>query len=315
MSIELDFFPVLNGNHLERIGFEATPYRFSYFYEGESRELKADPTEKHGYKSEYLNIVDEMSEWVPDYYDLFFNRSYVINNPVFLFGPNGLACRNAEIGLALLWTSKTSNQRGVEVIESFRNDRKPVSVRHHFKFGQGRMKGNLSFRTVLFIKDPGVPDSDEQHLAGSSGMIVGTLDEYVIYLDGSGSAFPIVEVREPSQPLWWVSCDWADPLTDAFEEENVKICINKAHANYKFLNAEGGMNNSPLFKEILSGALGIIIQKAKSSDYWEDIMSGNYVETGSVAQAIKYFIDTFEWEVNSPEKLALSIRADLDVRI
>jgi hypothetical protein len=67
--------------------------------------------------------------------------------------------------------------------------------------------------------------------------------------------------------------------------------------------------------DIVASALQIIIQKVKESEYWSEIVSGQNIEQGSIAQAIQYFITTFDWKADSPENLALSIRKDFDSRL
>lgn len=316
MSIVLDFYPVITRELLNRIGFQASNYEFFYHIDGIKHDLSATTMESQAYRNEYLQITDERCEWVPDNYDLCFSRSYTINNPMFLFGENGVACEDAELGLALLWTSKSSNQRGVKVISGFKRIvDKPIHFEIEFSFPPAQMKGSINLQTILFLKSPGKARKNEMHLANSAGIILGSLDQSVIIIDGSGSVFPIVEVEEASQPLWWVSCDWNDPQVDTFEEENIKICLNKAHQNYNLLKLEDGLKGSPLLIEIIASAIQIIIHKVKDTGCWEEIVAGQNIEPGSIAHAVYYFINTFEWKTDSPENLALTIRKYFDVRV
>jgi hypothetical protein len=164
------------------------------------------------------------------------------------------------------------------------------------------------------LKNPGVSLDHEKHLANTAGVLLGTFDQFTIILDGNGSMFPIVEVFEPSQPLWWVRCDWTDPLIDRFDED-IQICLNGCHPNYKLLKTESGLKGSPLLIEIIASALQIIVEKLKESEYWEDIISGRNYEQGSIAEAANYFITNFQWDTHSSERLALTIRKDLESRI
>lgn len=316
MSIELNFFPMITETMFDSIGFKATCYEFEYSYEGIKNKLEALPMDGQSHRNEYLQISDNKCEWVPDKHDLCFQRKYTIDNPKLLFGKYGIACENSELGIALLWTSKSSSQRGAKVISGFRQQMdKPVSFRIKASFPPGQLKGSISLQTIIYLKTPGTLKQSERHLANNPGTILGILDEYIIIIDGNGSVFPIVEVSLPSEPLWWVSCDWSDPLVDSFDEENVKIILNKAHPNYKFLKLEDGLKESPMLFDIIASAIQIIIQAVKGSDEWSDIVEGKNMELGSIGHAVNYFITTFKWDPYSPENLARSIRKDFDTRI
>lgn len=316
MNIFLSLFPVLTQDLFSKIGFLATPYEFEYNHEGIRNKLNSLPIDNHAQKYEFLQISDDKSIWLPDKHNLCFKRSYTLSNHSFLFGENGLVCDDAEIGVALIWSSKTSNQRGAINIFSFRKtENSALNFQLQSSFPQGFLKGTVNFQTIIYIKKPGVKKESENHLANQPGIILGTLDEYSIILEGNASVFPIVEVAEPAQPLWWVNCDWSDPLADSFNEENVRICLNSAHPNYRLLKIDKGIKESPILVEIIASALQVIIQKVRDSEYWNEVLNGENMEPGSVGQAVNYFISTFNWDPHSPEKLAYSIRSDFDGRI
>ncbi|MBP3966254.1 hypothetical protein [Paenibacillus lignilyticus] len=314
MSTALNLFPVLSDELMVKIGFEAGNYEFKYHINGLEHPLTSSSYDTQA-RLDNIQISDERSEWTPDIHDLSIKRTYTINNPVFLFGVNGIVAEDAEIGIALMWASKTSNQRGVKVIGGIRKNSGGIVFDFETVFPPGQLKGSMGFETILFLKEPGLRKDTERHLANSTGITLGSLDICHIIIDGNGSVFPIVEVEEKSQPLWWVKCDWTDPMGDRFEEENVRICINKAHPNYSLLKLEDGFKESPLLIDIIASALQIIIQKVKESEFWNEIVSGQNFESGSVAEAINYFLNTFNWNPYSPEDLALSIRRDFDSRI
>lgn len=313
MNIPLVFYPELTREMIDKIGFQAFDYELEYTNGAAKYSLKTSPVDSSSYIHEYL-IEDDKSEWTADQYDLCLKRQTVINKPEFLFGENGVACRNSELGLALMWTSKTSNQQGVEIISGFKYSPEKLTADIEYVFPAGQLRGKVKFQTVLFLKTPGQRIEKEDHLANESGIILGSLDDYTIVIDGKGSVFPIVEVSEASQPLWWVECYWNDPMDDLFDDENVVVCLNKAHTNYPMLKLEDGLSGSPMLVDIIADAIQIIIQKAKESDSWEEVIKGKNMETGSIAKAIHYFIETFSLDYSSPEKLALTIRRDFDKR-
>ena len=153
-------------------------------------------------------------------------------------------------------------------------------------------------------------------MANQYGCILGELDsKFVIRLDGVGSVFPVYEIHEPGQPLWYVKCDWDDPTYDLFSD-CVAININTAHKNYKYLDKTKRTFDEQLLKEIMASALGVIITKLKEQEnYWDVTTIGEDLQSGSVSEAINYFINTLEWDVSGPESLSLSIRKFFDQRM
>jgi hypothetical protein len=316
MNIPLNFYPVLTQELIDKVGFQASDYHFKYTESENEFELDAVQAGEHANLSTNILIRDDRCVWTADTHNLCFSRVLTLNNPKFLFGEKGVAVSNAELGLALQWTSKTSNQRGIKVISSFRKDTEsPYTTEFESYFPPGHLKGTIDFQIILYIRKPGKSAKKEEHLANSSGVILGVLDEYTVIIDGSGSVFPIVEVYEPSQPLWWVNFNWGDPMTDSFDDENIRICVNKAHRSYELLNTEAGLKESPFLVEVIASSLQLIISKLKESEFWEGIVKGEGFEHGSIAQAVNYFITTFQWDTSSPERLALSIRKYFDSRI
>jgi len=140
-------------------------------------------------------------------------------------------------------------------------------------------------------------------------------DSYTIKLDGTSSTFPIYEVNEPGQPLWYLKCDWYDPTADSMAD-CVSINFNTAHKNYAYLDREDKNYDSQLLAEIMASAITLLIEKVRlEQGYWEQIMQGESLETGSVGQAIYYFMETLEWDLSSPESTSLSARKFFDQRI
>ena len=173
----------------------------------------------------------------------------------------------------------------------------------------------MNFTTVMYIAEAGHPRDDEQHLANTNGYILGVLDNYAIKLDGSSSTFPVFEVSEPGQPLWYVKCDWLDPTADAFSE-SVSINLNTAHKNYAYIDRTQKQFDNQLLAEIMASAITLIIEKVRlEPGYWDQIVQGNDLEQGSVGQAIYYFQDTLEWDLSTPDSVSLCARKFFDQRM
>lgn len=313
MSIRVNLFPMLDKVLYEKIGYFSKNFQFYYHKDGYEIDLDNEANQSSGQTQSIIQLNDSSCQWYADIYDLCFKRICVIKNANFLFGINGIANEDAVIGIAVMWTSKTSSQRGIfEIGEIRKNDsNKTFDIKGSFPPGQ--LKGIVIIETIIYLKEPSV--SKDGIFAKSSGTILGILDTTTIIMDGNGSVFPIVEVKELSKPLWYVDCSWSDPLVDGFDEDNVKLCINTAHPSYNSLKLEEGFKESAFLREILAGAMQTIVLNAMWGNYWDEIIKGESIEEGSIGQAINYFITTFGWDTSSPERLASSIRKDFDLRL
>lgn len=313
MSIQLNLFPVIEKNLYEKIGYLSENYQFYYHKDGYSIDLDSEANELHGQTQSVIQLSDPNCQWHANSYDLCFKRKCNINNVKFLFGENGVAGEDAVLGIAIMWSSKTSSQRGIFDIGQIQVNEPKRTLDIEASFSPGQLKGSVCLETIIYLKKSSQTQGDP--FAKSTGTILGTLDDTTIIIDGNGSVFPIVEVKEPSQPLWYVVCSWSDPLVDSFDEDNVKLCINASNPSFNLLKLEDGLRESPFFVEVLAGAMQTIVLNVMSSRYWEEIVRGENLEDGSIGQAINYFITTFGWETSSPERLALSIRKDFEARL
>lgn len=312
MSKDLNLFPTLTDEMKAKIRFQASSYMYSYFRDSTKQQLQDESIDG---SSMVYKICDEKGIWSPDNYNLIIARQYTLKTFSCLFGSEGIACRNAELGIAVIWTSTTSKLRGViEVGSITNNEQTEVCLEMENVFEVAELRGSVELTTIIYLKRSGNPNSNENHLANTEGYILGELDKIVIMLDGSGSVFPIYEVNEPNQPLWYIKCDWEDPTYDLFAE-CVSININTAHPNYKYLDRTKRAYDEQLLKEIISSALMIIIMKLKDSDYWVQTINREGLEVGSVSEAVSYFITTLGWETTSIEALAISIRKFFDNRM
>lgn len=313
MSIQLDLFPTIGKKLFDKIGYFSGEYQFLYHKDGYDIVLQNEANESHGQTQSVIHLIDSNCQWHANMYDLCFKKSCIINNPNFLFGENGVAVDEATIGIAVMWSSKTSSQRGIIKCSEFQRQVGKVSIDIEGCFPPGQLKGTVIFDTVLYLKQ--APEISPSYYARKPGTILGVLDTITVIIDGNGSVFPIVEVQEPGYPLWYVVCKWSDPLSDPFDEENVELRINTANPAYNYLKVEEGLKESPFLKEILASAMQTIILNAMQGEYWNDIVNGENLDEGSIGQAINYFISTFGWDYSSPERLAMSIRKDFESRI
>lgn len=304
MSRDFTLFPTLSEDLKQKFRFQETQYSF-YYDDGVRHGLEC----KDSGSPNTFSLFEENGHWNVDEHNFGFSRSYKVRFQNCLFGRDGIVCQNAELGIAIVWTSADSKQRGVIPAEGsikFSNDSTEIIIEH--LFDKAQLRGCVSLQTVLYIKKPGTPFDDEGHLANTYGFILGELCSETLLLDGDGSEFPILITKDPGQPLWWVKCEWDDPTKDLFAE-SVLIVLNEAHKDFIFIDNKSPNYNQAMAKEIFSQALLIIITKLKQDEaYWNDTINGNDLGPGSVSEAIAYFVNALNWDLQSVENTSLSIR-------
>ena len=319
MANTIFLYPSLTDNLKEGI-FQAKKYTIYYVdKDGSEKELGYDVFDA----GSTLNCLKTDGVWSVDENNLCIRRAVALKKFKKLFGPDGIACRNATIGVSVIWTSPDSRQRGAKSVLTISISKEDLAEEKDHTFAEGeleidfsdaRLRGNVNFSTVLYIANAGTPEENEAHLANEEGFILGELDSYDLRLEGTGSLFPVFEVYEADQPLWYVRCDWTDPVSDSFAE-TVSININTAHKNYKYIDRTQKTFCSQLLVEVMSSALCCIIEKIRSENYLEQILGDDEMERGSVGEAVRYFSSTLGWDFSTPDKLSLSTRKFFDRRI
>lgn len=313
MAVRLEAFPKMSRDLLVKTGYSSAIYEFYYRYQGEDRELKSTPTDTSTSRAAILQLSDQACHWHPESSNLTAKCRCVINVPMFLFGENGLAAADGGIiGVAVMWMNPDASQRGVVRIgEINKRSASPCIIEGKIDFLPKQLRGTLILQTILYLKERGNPQGGEKFQASNNGTILGILDETRVIIDGNGSIFPIHEISSPNEPLWWVRCDWGDPLEDSFTDDNFCIYLNTSHKDYAALNVNEGLKNSALLLEIVSSALQLLIMKVLGDDAARDAtIQGSGIQQGSISSMVNYMLHTFQinYDPSSPEKLAIDIR-------
>lgn len=320
MSSPIFLYPSLTDELIADGIFQAKEYRFSYTdKDGFDKPLEYEVAE---YGSA-INCLKTDGVWSADKYNICIKRSIVLRKYRKLFGPEGLACKNAKLGVSVVWKSHDSRQRGAEPVIVFGINEKDFNDGHDHTFADAeleinfhcaKLRGDVILSTVLYIAETGKPDEDELHLANEEGFVLGEFDSFVLRLDGTGSLFPIYEVNEKDKPLWYVRCDWTDPTSDSFVE-TISININTAHKHFKYIDRSQKTFCHQLLVEVMSAALCSIIEKIRSENYLEQILGEDEMESGSIGEVVRYFSNTLEWDFSTPDQLSLSTRKFFDGRM
>lgn len=306
MSTLVKFHRELDENLLSKIGYSEQPLQAIYINElGEEIEMNVELEE--GLESTF-QLVDPRVHYDPNIHDINIRFEFDIGNPRFLFGENGLINEDGVLGIAIRWHSKDSSQQQVLPMVPLTIDDNHLSHKENFYIDKGVLRGKVTFETIIYVI---IPSSEQSYLV--SGTVLGILESRLLLFDGDASMFPILEINDPKKPLWWVTCDFVDPIVDPFDENHVAIVINKGHKHFRHLKIKKGIGSSPLMLEVIATGLQIIIEKSKYMGTWDDILDEKS-EIGSIGEAIYYFIHTFGWDASSPENLLRTIREDLNTR-
>ncbi|MGM0924047.1 MAG: hypothetical protein ACQEWW_23050 [Bacillota bacterium] len=295
---------------MEELLIVSTDLQFFYRDEDGSKHL-LNQTEDYEYKT-LLSNDDDSWDYVEKGFGL--SGNVILGSPSSLFGPTQLVNADAELGFALQWLSKQSSHRGVIPLATItRTTPNDVIIPIDYYFLKDKLFGEVYISLVVYLKK-----SSRNSMRGQAqlpGTILGKLVEWVVILDGSGSTFPIVIVNEPDKPLWYVDFNYSEPLVEPFDKEYIAIYLNKAHVAFPSIQKPKTKLDQALYVEFLAGALQLILQNLMECPDWQDIQDGRNCEEGSIGQVMHYFKTTLNWDFDTPEKLAMSLRKDLETRV
>jgi len=249
-------------------------------------------------------ISDSNLDWDLSKHGLALRKTISLKNVGLFFGENGVAQDGAVLGIAAIVSSLTSNRTEVFRIVEFDSKSHPIKKECEIILPKGIFRGHLYLRTALYLVRS---TNKKTGYACSSGTIIGTLGKTTIETTDR-LLFPIVEVDEPKEPIWWVRCNWTDATEDIFEESNVCIFLNRGHKNFNLIDTDSEKKCTPYLADIVCTAIQMMIEKAMhNTEEWKKIQTiPNHLE-GSVAYVLNYII-SLGWDFSTPELLAKSIR-------
>lgn len=278
----LYFFPTTNNEMIEEAGCYCDDYVFSYYLEGSYVLLNAKGKTT-------LRLEDPQEIWRVDQDGLCIERKIVLEYPDILKGKDGVACREAEVGICIIWNNKALKQMGYIMPNYVHKEGNGNVIEFKYEFPPGNIQGDLSLDTVVYIKTPADHVApDETHLMNEAGVSVGTLDSVYISFDNPYMEFPVVDIKDPNQPLWWLELkQWEDPRTDPFNDEYVCLYLN---SHYDACPKVGDkIKNIDLLIEIITTCYLMIINKIAEMGCLKDTQNDVNLEPGSIAKVIQFF--------------------------
>lgn len=306
-SFKIFPYPVLTESLYRKLGYTLGEILLSYKDSDGVHNLKSESEEGATSTTTLVRVGDENGIWHPDNFGLDIEFSGEIENPAFLFGNGGLLPReNSVLGIGLIWTDREARIRGGLPLTKINADiRTPFEYNAAVHFDSGELRGILSLKTVLFVSESSGTDENGHIFASSEGTILGTLDDIRLVIEGNGSVFPISEVEEPGEPLWWIETSIDDPNTDRFDGDHISLILNRAHKNFPDLHL-GDDEDSYLLKEVIASALfTLITQIQKDEGGSEAIRKAEKAEGGSIGKILNYMLRTNKWldHIDVPEEL------------
>lgn len=294
------FYPTLTEELKDSSGYSATPYTYSYLIEGNEQLLTAKGKST-------VKIDDE--NWKIERDGLRLRRRVFFEYPEILIGKDGIVCTGAELGICIIWINRSLTQMGTILPQNeYMDESKRVTVFDH-EFLPGEIQGDLELDMVAYIKNASeTVNEEEAHLINDEGVTVGILDEIRLDFGSLYMDFPIQEVNDKKQPLWWIDMgSWSDPTSELFNEDNLCIYLNTAYDSCPKVGES--IKNSDVLIDIISTAYMMIFMKIKEMGYLQQTINDVDLEPGSISKIIFYFWSSCDYQVDfsSIERLHKSI--------
>ncbi|EGO9939475.1 hypothetical protein [Enterococcus faecium] len=307
MTVEsLSLIKLIDETMINKIGLTISDPVISYLDENDNIKYLKMPEDFDG--NIQMNEID--SSWSPEENNLIIEQDFHIDLPYYLFGEEGVTSQKNKLGLAVHYYSKTSSFQKTEMVGVI--EYKDESTTIHFKktFSAETLRGLIYFEFFVFLKENNKQLPFQAEIVGTD-VTRQPLDAYTLLVDGDGSTFPIEEINEKGQPLWKLEMNWIDVFTDMFDYSNLRLLLNKQHPLYESLYVNNRKVNEYLMNEIIISAMSMIVQKVILIDN-ERINDEMNATPGSIAQAVWYWMSSFNLEVGSLEEINASFHRFAD---
>ena len=283
------FYPTLTDELLDAAGFSATPYTYSYSVEGIDYKLV-------GKGKSVVKFDDEA--WKVDRDGLRLRRRIVFEYPNVLYGRYGIACSGAELGLCIIWINSSLTQRGTILPQNEYVSDSSIVYEFDYEFAPGTLKGDLNLEMQLYIRKPALSViPEEKSIMNDEGVTVGTLDDTHLDFGSMYMEFPITEVNNKKQPMWWLELsDWREPKEDLFSEDNLCIYLNTAYESCPRLGDT--IKNADVLVDIITTAYLMLFNRVIDCGYLSDTINDVGLEQGSISKILFYFKDSCETEID-----------------
>lgn len=283
------FYPTLTNELKEAAGIELKPYLYSY--------LVGDIDHKLLSKGKSTVKIDD-EDWKIERDGLRIRRTISIEYPEMLYGHDGIVCKEAELGVCIIWVNHSMTQMGTILPE---NEYKHDNIQYFefdYMFMPGEIKGDLELNLQFYLKrSAGNVGDDEKHLINDEGVNVGVLDETHLDFGSVYMDFPIQEVNSSKQPMWWLELgEWTDPTSDLFNEDNLCIYLNTAYEGCPKLGES--IKNIDSLIDIITTSYVMLFKKVEEMNYLQQTLNDVDLEPGSISKILFYFTSSGEPDID-----------------
>lgn len=305
MENTFSFFRQLDDGLLEKSGISVSDCAFSYRADGTTKPLLVEGKSRP-------RVIDDTDYWDIRRDGLCLEKTIEIEYPSFLYGPSGIAPSNAALGISIIWSNQTLGQRGFILPADHKSISHTISTKLVFskQFAPGTIEGDLDIQVVMYLVDQSPdPAPDEIHLANEKGLKLGTIEDTYYQLSRDTMLFPINEINDPNEPLWWISfSQWDDPREDLFSEENVVLYLNAAYPECPVMSKDIG--NLELLIQIISMSYLLILNEIKSPNFdnaLEATVNDEGLQPNSICSIMHQFLisGSETIEASAPNELLL----------
>lgn len=332
MAINISTYPSLSDRIMQqnKISIDENSYKLKFSYDVlEDEEAKNYQLDDNSTNGLFYSLCDSRGVWTPDTHNLKVSGTFSITNPIGLYGECGIAPKDSIIGLAIRWCSSTSKKRGVNIIGDINKSAEKQEIPFCVIFDKAELRGAVTFYYELFISSRATASNEEQHLANITGTIIGEDQICILDIDAKEQNFPIELFEDKDAPLWKLSVSDHDPRDDQWGPDAVKIQLNKAHKDYKYINQDvkNKSFSSVLLREILASAVslyintlqGIAKEKNPACKNLQDFLNDDDIaawEPGCVAEVVKGFqSEPMNFNLTSPTETSISVHKYFDLKL
>lgn len=305
----LYFYPKLNDELVKNCGCVVSKYEFTYTYQGQVFELQQKGTST-------VKISDPREIWKIETEGLNLETTVKIAYPHLLYGQNGVACTNADIGICIIWTNKTLTQTGCILPEIDTTTPSGRVCRFSHAFGPGEIAGDLELTISVYIRKAAATVlPGEESLMNEEGVSIGDLGAVVLDFNSIYMDFPIEEFKSDKEPLWWVEfSQWEDPTScDGFTKDNICLYLNPYYAACPM--TDGNIKNLDLLIDILATTYFMIFQRL-TDEQLRKTRQNIGLQPNSICSILHEFIkDCEDLHFESPEKLLKSLQMEIRKRL
>ena len=288
----LFFYPTLTEDLQEQSGCVIKPYEYSYIFNGEKRHLAAKG-------KNVIKLEDTWESWKIETDGLHLRREIRFEYPEVLYGSHGIACKDAKIGLCIIWTNRTLTQMGTIKPASISGSGSVRTIVFDYSFLPGEISGDLELETILYIqKSADSIQVGEESLMNETGVNIGVLDSCRLDFGSTYMDFPIQEVNSKEQPLWWLDLSsWTDPKQDLFNEDSIRLFLNTSYDCCPRVGDK--ISNETVLIDIISTAYTMIFQKIQEMDCLKATMTDVGLEPGSICKIMFYFVSSCQIPIDT----------------